>query len=104
GYLSAQIEAPPEKLDTFLADAAKIAANLRDTPVSADELQRARKPLVENIQRQRASNEWWLANLATVQTRPEAAASIRDGLAQYGAIGPAEIQQAARQYLVDSKA
>ena len=104
GYLAAQIEAPPEKLDGFLADAGRIAASLRDTPVGADELQRARKPLLENLQRQRASNEWWLSQLATVQTRPEAAASIREGSAQYESITPADLQQAARQYLVDSKA
>jgi zinc protease len=104
GYLAAQIEAPPEKLDAFLADAAKIAASLRDTPVSEDELQRARKPLVESIQRNRATNEWWMTQLANAQIRPEVSVSIREGLAQYASITPADIQQAARQYLVDSKA
>jgi zinc protease len=104
GYLAAQIEAPPEKLDPFLADVAKIAASIRDTPVTADELQRARKPLIENIQRQRASNEWWLTQLANAQTNPGVSESIREGIAQYEALTPADIQQAARQYLVDAKA
>jgi zinc protease len=104
GYLSAQIQAPPEKLDGFLADAAKIAASLRDAPVSADELQRARKPLIENILRQRASNEWWLGQLGNAQTKPEVSESIRQGIAQYEALTPADLQQAARQYLVDAKA
>ena len=104
GYMAAQIEAPPEKLDGFLADAAKIAASLRDTPVSADELQRARKPLVESITRGRASNQWWLSELAGVQTRPGVAASIEQGLAQYEAITAADLQKAARDYLVDAKA
>ena len=104
GYLSAQIEAPPEKLDGFFADAIKIAADLRDRPVSADELQRARAPLLEGLQRQRASNEWWLAQLGGVQDHPERAESIRVGLDQYRTVTPADIQQAARQYLVDGKA
>ena len=104
GYLSAQIEAPPEKLGGFLADVAKIAANLRDTPITDDELQRARKPLVESVQRNKATNEWWLAQLANAQTRPETSVSIREGIAQYESITPADIQQAARRYLVDAKA
>jgi zinc protease len=82
-----------------------IARDLRERPVTEDELQRARKPLVEGIQRSRSSsNEWWLNNLAGVQEKPERAESIRIGLEQYAAITPAELQQLARQYLVDSKA
>jgi zinc protease len=104
GFMAAQIEAPPEKLDGFLADAARIAADLRDRPINADELQRARKPLVEGITRQRASNEWWLSELGAVQTRPGVAASIEHGLEQYEAVTPADLQAAARRFLVDSKA
>jgi zinc protease len=105
GYMSAQIEAPPEKLEGFLADAAKIARSLADTPIDADELQRARKPLVENLQRQRASNNsWWLDQLSGIQERPEAAESIRVGIAQYESITAADLQAVARQYLVDAKA
>jgi zinc protease len=104
GYLAAQIEAPPEKLDGFLADAARIAADLAARPIEADELQRARKPLVENLVRQRASNEWWLSELAAIQTRPAALASIENGMKQYEAVTPADLQKAARQYLSAAKA
>jgi zinc protease len=104
GVMSARIEAPPEKLPGFLGDAAKIAASLRDKPVSADELERARKPLVEGLLRQRASNEWWLGQLGNVQTKPEVSASIAGGIDQYASITPADLQKAARQYLSDSKA
>jgi len=104
GYMAAQIEAPPEKLDGFLADAAKIAADLRDTPIGADELQRAKKPLVENLMRQRLGNEWWLSQLADVQTRPEVGASIEQAQAQYEALTAADLQAVARRYLVDAKA
>jgi zinc protease len=104
GYLAAQVEAPPEKLDGFLADAARIAADLRDRPVSADELQRAKKPLIENLIRQRAGNGWWLAQLAEVQTRPEAARSLENQLAEYQSITGADVQKAARDYLLDAKA
>jgi zinc protease len=104
GYLSAQIEAPPEKLEGFLADAAKIARDLAERPITEDELTRARRPLVENIQRQRSGNGWWLGQLAGVQERPEVAESIRIAFDQYGAVTPADIQAAARAYLSEAKA
>ena len=44
GYLSAAIEAPPERLDGFFADVDRIAEQLRDEPITADELERARRP------------------------------------------------------------
>jgi zinc protease len=104
GYVAAQIEAPPEKLDGFLADAARIAADLRDHPITDDELQRARKPLVENLIRQRASNAWWLAELGDVQSKPKAAEAIATTIDAYQALTAADVQQAARTYLLDTKA
>jgi zinc protease len=105
GYMSAQIEAPPERLEPFLADAARIARELATVPIGADELERARKPLIENLQRQRASsNGWWLGNLAGIQERPEVAESIRLSIGQYQSIDAAELQALARQYLSDARA
>src|SRR6185312_13085517 len=50
GYISAEMEAPPAKLDGFFTDLDKIAADLRATPVSADELERAKKPAIEALE------------------------------------------------------
>jgi zinc protease len=104
GFLSARIEAPPEKLDGFFADAMKIAADLRERPVSADEIERARRPLVDGLQRQRAGNGWWLGQLPGVAEHPERAQSIRESLDQYRSITAADLQLAARTYMVDAKA
>jgi zinc protease len=105
GYLAAQIETPPASVDGFYRDVMTIARDLRERPVTEDELQRARKPLIEGMQRSRSSsNEWWLSNLAGVQQQPARAESIRVGMEQYAAITPAELQQLARKYLVDGKA
>lgn len=105
GYLSVQVETPPDGLERFFSDAQAIARSLRETPISEDELQRARRPLVERIQRSRASsNEWWVAQLAGVHERPERIESIRIALDQYAAITPADLQALARQYLIDDRA
>jgi zinc protease len=105
GYLSASIQAPPEKLAGFLADAQKIARDLRDTPVTADELDRARRPSLASIKRARgSSNGWWLGNLARVQADPRVAASIASQIADYESVTPADLQRFARRYLGDARA
>ena len=105
GYLSASIQAPPDKLPGFLADAQRIARELRETPVTADELDRARRPSLASIMRSRSSsNAWWLANLGRVQTEPRAAAAIASQIADYESVTPADLQRFARQYLADGKA
>ncbi len=51
GYVAATVEIPPEKVPGFFADVSKIVADLRTKPVTADELERARKPRIEAIQK-----------------------------------------------------
>ena len=104
GYMSASIQAPPDKLAGFLADARRIAGELRDKPVTADELDRARRPTVAGINRQRSSsNGWWLGNLSRVQSDPRAAPAIASQLADYDAATPADLQRLAREYLRDGR-
>ena len=104
GLLAARIEARPEALDGFLRDAEGIAADLRDNPISADEMERARRPMVDTINRQRTGNAWWLANLPRIQTDPRVTAMITSQLADYGAMTPADLQAAARAFLVPGRA
>ena len=42
--------------------------------------------------------------LEEIQTRPEVATTIEDQLAEYQAITPAELQQAARRFLLPDRA
>lgn len=105
GYMAASIQAPPDKLDGFLRDAMRIAGELRDTPVTTDELDRARKPSLANIARERgSSNGWWMSNLESIQTDPRVAPRIRSQVADYEAITPADLQRVARAYLRDATA
>jgi zinc protease len=104
GVFSGRIEARPEALAGFLDDAEAIAADLRDHAVGADEMERARRPLVDAIQRQRHGNAWWIGNLPRVQTDPRVTAMIESQLADYAALTPAELQTAARAFLVPARA
>jgi zinc protease len=104
GYLAASIETPPERIDGFFRDALGIARDLRDRPVGADELRRAREPLIEGLERRRADNNYWIDEIAGVQDNPGRLDSLRAAIPQYRAITPADLQQAAGFYLTDGSA
>jgi zinc protease len=104
GVFAARIEARPEALAGFLRDAQSIAADLRDTPIGADEMERARRPLVDTLNRQRTGNAWWVANLPRIQTDPRVTAMITSQLSDYGSMTPADLQAVARAYLLPGRA
>jgi len=104
GIFSAQIEARPEALAGFLRDAEAIVADLRERPISADELQRALRPRVEGLQRNRNGNAWWLANLGRIQLDPRVAPATAGVVAEYEGITPADLQAAARAFLAPGRA
>jgi zinc protease len=104
GYLSTGVEMPPDKLAAFYADVRKIAASLRGTPVTADELDRARKPRIEAIQRARESNDYWLGQLSGAASDPRKLTAIREQITGLQRVTPADLQRVARQYLADDKA
>ncbi|MDZ4376463.1 MAG: insulinase family protein, partial [Phenylobacterium sp.] len=70
GYVAASVEAPPEKLPGFFDDVLKIAADLRDNEIGADELARAKSPRIEALQRAQLTNGYWLGELAGAQDDP----------------------------------
>ena len=95
---------PPERLAGFYADVRKIARALREQPVSADELDRARRPRIESIQRAREGNEYWLGQLAGAQTDPRRLTLIREAITGLQKVTPADVQRVAREYLMEPKA
>jgi len=104
GYISAEMEAPPAKLDGFFTDLDKIAADLRATPVSADELERAKKPAIEALEKARATNEYWLNGLAGAQSDPRRLEMLRSAEAGLQRVSAADVQKAAQAYLRDGTA
>jgi zinc protease len=104
GYVSATVEIPPAKVPGFYASVAKIAADLRDKPVSADELERAKKPRIEAIEKAKQTNEYWLGQLAGGQTDARRLDAIRASIPGLERVTAADVQRAARTYLNDAKA
>jgi zinc protease len=104
GYLSARVEIPPARLDGFFTDVAAIAADLRDKPIGPDELNRAKGPAVESLEKRRETNEYWLNALAGAQVDPRRLTAIRTSEAQLQRVTAEDLRKAAQTYLVDDKA
>ncbi|MBX7248866.1 MAG: insulinase family protein [Caulobacteraceae bacterium] len=104
GYVSASVQAPPDKLKAFFDAVTAIARDLRDNPVTADELERARKPRLEQLMKAQVTNEYWLGQLEGAQTDPRRLDAIRATLSGLERITAADVQATARRYLTDDRA
>jgi zinc protease len=99
GYLSAAAVVAPDKADEVDKAIAEAAASLRDKPVSADLLARARNPELEKADRLMRDNGYWLGTLQKAQSEPERLDRIRQHKALLQSITPADIQKLAQKYL-----
>jgi len=104
GYLSASVEVPPAKLDGFFRDVAKIAADLRAKGVTEDELQRAKKPRIDKLEKSRVTNQYWLAELSGAQADPRRLEFIRHIIPGTERITAADVKHAAELVLREDKA
>ena len=96
-FISAQTAATD--LPAYYAAVDAIIASLRDTPITEDELNRARLPVIEAVKRNQAGNEYWLAQLSDVAVDPAQVEQTLSHIADLEGITIADIQRAARQYL-----
>jgi zinc protease len=99
GYISTVVEIPPDRIDEVTRDIQRIAADLAASPPTADELARARKPMLESVLQSRETNSYWLSVLSGVQADPRQLDSVRSLLPTLEALTPADLQAAARRWL-----
>lgn len=76
-----------------------IVARLKAAPVSQDELDRARRPILEALRRSQATNEYWSDALAGIAGSPAKAAQTMSHPADLEAVTPVDIQHLAQRYL-----
>ena len=104
GFFLDTIETNPEKIDGFFRDTEKIIGDLRDKPPTPDELDRAKKPAIEELQKNMHSNEFWMGQLSGAQTDPRKLTSLRSALAGIQQVTAEDVQAAAKEYLTPDKA
>jgi zinc protease len=78
---------------------AAIAARLVAEPVSADLLQRARQPLIEQMTQGRRQNPYWLNYVTRATSEPDRLDRSRQSIAAVQAVTPADVQAMAARYL-----
>ncbi|MBX3484909.1 pitrilysin family protein [Phenylobacterium sp.] len=104
GYIAANVEAPPDKLPGFFSDVQKIARDLSEHEVSADELARAKTPRIEGIQRAMLTNGYWLGELSGAQADPRRLDVTRQILPGTERVTAADVKRAAQAVLKPEKA
>lgn len=104
GHLFAASNVDHKDLATTRAAIFAIARELRDAPVDADLLDRARKPLVEAMTKARRENAYWLPYVGEAASQTARLDRSRKGIAEVEAATPTELQTLAKRYLVDDKA
>ena len=84
------------------AAVAETIKRLRDAPVSADELQRARQPAIEAQDNALKTNRGWLALAARAQSEADRIDRFVHAKERLLAITPGDLQQLAQRYLIDA--
>lgn len=104
GHLFASSNIDHKDIATTRAAIFRIAKELRDTPVDADLLDRARKPMLESMTKARRENAYWLPYVAEATSEEARLDRSRKSIGVVEAATPAELQALAKRYLVDTKA
>ena len=101
GHFSTSIVAEPAKMDMVMQAIKDITKSMRETPVSADNILRARKPLMEQLEKSERENAAWLELVNHAQSHPEKLDRRRARIALLQAVTATDIQREAQKYLTD---
>ena len=99
GSLNVAVPAQPSAMDLVVKSIRTIAADLVAHPASADELLRARKPILDAILAAARLNGDWLGPVAKAQSDPDQLARHGNKEAILAAFTAADIQAEARRWL-----
>lgn len=104
GRISAASNVDVAELDATKQVMLDIAKELRDQPVDDDLLDRARKPLLENMAKSRRENSYWLGYVRIASSKPDRLDRMRLAEGEISKATPADLQRLAQRYLRDDKA
>lgn len=94
---------PPDRTGFFFDLARELAADLVKTPVPADELDRAKLPVIQLIARMSSGNMFWMNQTQGGTRDPARLAAIPGIINDIRGTTPEELQALAAKYLVPSK-
>lgn len=103
GYFRVAIETTPSNFSAFRDLLNAQLNDLASKPITADELERARKPLVEAGIKSRENNAWWAANLASSWREPIMRDWMLEETDRLKAVTTADVQAFAGKMLAGRK-
>lgn len=104
GYIGAIAQVSPENISPFFAAMDDIAKDLRDHPISNEELNRARAPILAQLEQAEMGNDIWLNWLEDLDDDPGRIEQIRTRASDYESMTAGDVQRLAQTYLIDSSA
>ena len=100
GYLTAMVECKAEQATKLSALVRDIANDLARGSISEDEFERARKPLLSQLEQMRRDNRYWAQNVVrNCQEHPERLQWARSMVADVTGISRSQLEELARQFL-----
>jgi zinc protease len=104
GFLISNASVRPEADEHYYQTVAAIADDLKQRPVTADEMTRARLPMIDRLHNERNSNGYWMSLLSGAVRDPRKIASAEERERNLLSITPQDLQTLAQTYLDMSKA
>ncbi len=99
GALTVAIETHPDAVPQVVTEVRAIARGLARGDVTAEELERVRKPLLDDTAHRRETAGWWLNTLDGSFADPYKLAQARTWQADYSSIPVGEVNTVARRWL-----
>eukprot|EP01037_Dinobryon_pediforme_P001344 gene1344-1361_t len=99
GFLQAMVETPVDKVPRFYSELDSIVEALRTAPVTADEMDRAKRPRVDRRIRALRENQYWIGALSGAHRDERQFDAIRDLVPGTERVTAADVQAAAVKYL-----
>jgi zinc protease len=104
GFIRALAGINPEQEGRFFTTLNLITDDLKNQPISADELLRARKPLMESRRADEKGNDFWLNLVSAADFEPKTINVYKDYEAQMLSYSPQDLQILAQTYLAADRA
>lgn len=104
GFLSAGADVAADDIERVQGLIEDIAEAFAAGEITEDELERARRPILERIENARQGNGFWLQVVADAQTDPEDLDRLRRQVEIYESLTVADLSDLARTYLQPSSA
>ena len=103
GFLEASAETKPELVENFYKTLDRVVDEMKSGKFTDDLIDRARTPVVKNLEKSRLSNGYWQGALGDIQTEPRSIETIRTQIQDYADVTRQEIVDVANRFLVQAR-